>query len=50
MGFWCTLVNLQQQAGIRAFCGRLPWEGDLETQRLDHETTELQFLFCKRDF
>jgi Arc/MetJ family transcription regulator len=37
-----TLVKLQQQAEIRAFRGRLTWEGDLETQRLDHETAELQ--------
>ena len=29
-----TLVKLQQQAGIRAFRGRLAWEGDLESQRL----------------
>jgi Arc/MetJ family transcription regulator len=27
---------------IRAFRGRLAWEGDLETQRLDHETAERQ--------
>ena len=26
-----TLVKLQQQAEIRAFRGRLAWEGDLET-------------------
>jgi Arc/MetJ family transcription regulator len=32
-----TLVKLQQQAGIRAFRGRLRWEGDLEAQRLDGE-------------
>ena len=37
-----TLVKLQQQAEIRAFRGRLAWEGDLETQRLDHEIGELQ--------
>jgi Arc/MetJ family transcription regulator len=37
-----TLVNLQQQGEIRAFRGRLAWEGDLETQRLDHERGELQ--------
>jgi hypothetical protein len=30
-----TLVRLQQQAGIVSFRGRLPWEGDLEAQRLD---------------
>ncbi|MFO0105235.1 MAG: type II toxin-antitoxin system VapB family antitoxin [Cyanobium sp.] len=33
-----TLVKLQQQAGIRAFRGRLRWEGDLEAQRLDEQT------------
>ncbi|WP_255144089.1 type II toxin-antitoxin system VapB family antitoxin [Synechococcus sp. EJ6-Ellesmere] len=33
-----TLVKLQQQAQIRAFRGRLSWEGDLEAQRLDGET------------
>jgi Arc/MetJ family transcription regulator len=37
-----TLVNLQQQGEIRAFRGRLAWEGDLETQRLDHESGEPQ--------
>ena len=37
-----TLVNLQQQAEIRAFRGRLAWEGDLETQRLDHPIGERQ--------
>jgi Arc/MetJ family transcription regulator len=37
-----TLVKLQQQAEIRAFRGRLAREGDLETQRLDHETAERQ--------
>ena len=37
-----TLVNLQQQGEIRAFRGRLAWEGDLETQRLDHAIGELQ--------
>jgi Arc/MetJ family transcription regulator len=30
-----TLVRLQQQGEIRAFRGRLRWEGDLEKQRLD---------------
>lgn len=29
-----TLVRLQQQGEIRAFRGRLRWEGDLEAQRL----------------
>jgi Arc/MetJ family transcription regulator len=33
-----TLVKLQQQAEIRAFRGRLRWEGDLEAQRLDEQT------------
>lgn len=37
-----TLVKLQQQGEIRAFRGRLAWEGDLETQRLDHETAGRQ--------
>ena len=37
-----TLVKLQQQGEIRAFRGRLAWEGDLETQRLDHAIGELQ--------
>ena len=30
-----TLVRLQQQGEIRAFRGQLPWDGDLEAQRLD---------------
>lgn len=30
-----TLVRLQQQGEIRAFRGRLPWDGDLNAQRLD---------------
>lgn len=30
-----TLVRLQQQGEIRAFRGRLRWDGDLEAQRLD---------------
>jgi len=33
-----TLVKLQQQKEIRAFRGRLAWEGDLEDQRLDQQT------------
>jgi Arc/MetJ family transcription regulator len=32
-----TLVQLRQQEGIRAFRGRLPWDGDLEAMRLDHQ-------------
>ena len=32
-----TLVKLQQQTEIRAFRGRLAWEGDFEAQRLDEE-------------
>ncbi len=32
-----TLVKLQQQTEIRAFRGRLAWEGDQEAQRLDGE-------------
>ncbi|MCH9715349.1 MAG: type II toxin-antitoxin system VapB family antitoxin [Cyanobacteria bacterium] len=35
-----TLVKLQQQAEIRAFRGRLHWEGDLEFSRLDEEPAE----------
>ena len=35
-----TLVKLQQQKEIRAFRGRLAWEGDLESQRLDQEPAE----------
>ncbi len=30
-----TLVLLQQQGEMRAFRGQLPWDGDLEAQRLD---------------
>lgn len=30
-----TLVRLQQQGEMRAFRGQLPWDGDLEVQRLD---------------
>ncbi len=30
-----TLLQLEQQGEIRAFRGRLRWEGDLEAQRLD---------------
>jgi len=41
-----TLVNLQQQAEIRAFRGRLIWAGDLETQRLDHAIGERQAGSC----
>jgi len=37
-----TLVKLQQQAEIGAFRGRLAWQGDLKTQRLDHAIDELQ--------
>lgn len=29
-----TLVQLSQQAEIRNFRGKLPWEGSLENQRL----------------
>jgi Arc/MetJ family transcription regulator len=32
-----TLVRLQQQGEIRAFRGRLRWEGDLDAQRRDPE-------------
>jgi hypothetical protein len=30
-----SLPQLKQQGEIRAFWGRLSWEGDLEAQRLD---------------
>ncbi len=30
-----TLVQLKQQEGLRAFRGKLRWEGDLEALRLD---------------
>jgi Arc/MetJ family transcription regulator len=30
-----TLVMLKQQEGLRAFRGKLHWEGDLEALRLD---------------
>ena len=30
-----TLVLLQQQGEMRAFRGQLPWDGDLEAERLD---------------
>ena len=30
-----TLLQLRQQAGIRAFRGKLQWEGDLEAMRTD---------------
>lgn len=32
-----TLVKLQQPAALRSFRGRLPWQGDLEAQRLDSQ-------------
>ncbi len=31
-----TLVRLNEQSEIRSFRGLLPWEGDLDSQRLDH--------------
>ncbi|MFM8605813.1 MAG: type II toxin-antitoxin system VapB family antitoxin [Cyanobium sp.] len=33
-----TLVRLQQQAEIGSFRGRLHWDGDLESQRLDTDS------------
>ena len=30
-----TLLRLRQQAEIRKFHGKLPWEGDLNAMRLD---------------
>ena len=35
-----TLVRLQQQGEIRAFRGRLRWDGDLDAQRLDTQHLE----------
>jgi Arc/MetJ family transcription regulator len=37
-----TLVNLDQQKRIKAFRGRLPWDGDLESQRLDQAAAPRQ--------
>jgi Arc/MetJ family transcription regulator len=31
-----TLLMLKQQESIKAFKGKLHWEGDLETMRVDH--------------
>jgi Arc/MetJ family transcription regulator len=31
-----TLLMLKQQESIKAFKGKLYWEGDLETMRVDH--------------
>jgi Arc/MetJ family transcription regulator len=31
-----TLLLLKQQEGIKAFKGKLKWEGDLEQMRADH--------------
>jgi Arc/MetJ family transcription regulator len=31
-----TLLMLKQQEGIKAFKGKLKWEGDLEKMRTDH--------------
>jgi Arc/MetJ family transcription regulator len=31
-----TLLLLKQQEGIKAFKGKLKWEGDLEQMRTDH--------------
>ena len=31
-----TLLMFKQQESIKAFKGKLPWEGDLETMRVDH--------------
>lgn len=30
-----TLLRLRRQQEIRRFRGKLPWEGDLETMRID---------------
>ena len=37
-----TLVNLDQQKRIKDFRGRLPWDGDLESQRLDQTAAPRQ--------
>ena len=34
-----TLVQLSQQAEIRNFRGKLPWQGSLNIDRLDSPTT-----------
>jgi Arc/MetJ family transcription regulator len=34
-----ALVSLDQQQRVKAFRGRLCWQGDLETQRLDRNAT-----------
>ncbi len=31
-----TLLMLKQQEAIKAFKGKLKWEGDLEKMRIDH--------------
>ena len=31
-----TILLLKQQEGIKAFKGKLKWEGDLEQMRTDH--------------
>ena len=31
------LIQLKRQAEVRAWRGKLKWEGDLEKQRLDHD-------------
>ena len=31
-----TLLMLKQQESIKAFKGKLNWDGDLETMRVDH--------------
>jgi Arc/MetJ family transcription regulator len=30
-----TLLRLQQQEAVRAFRGKLPWDGDLDVSRTD---------------
>jgi Arc/MetJ family transcription regulator len=37
-----TLVKLDQQKRIKVFRGRLPWDGDLESQRLDQTAAPRQ--------
>lgn len=35
-----TLIQLRQQEDLRQWRGKLRWEGDLESMRLDHEPSQ----------
>ena len=37
-----TQVRLNEQSEIRSFRGLLPWEGDLDSQRLDQRLEQPQ--------